>query len=239
MIQCRRKDADGWRLPAEKLECLIVQQVIKFLGNRSRLFQLAGPDDGELSVVENVTETIGQLIEQLQSNQQHETREILRSLVRQVTVRRDEIAIEINREGLASQLTSAESETSNEPFMINMPVRLCRRGVRTRLILEQDAQTSPDPDPALVRLLSEAWHYRGGLMSGQYHSLGELAETSDKTSNEISRILPLAFLAPDIVRQILEGSQPAELTAHSLKRTRPLPIRWTEQRQRLGFTAKG
>ena len=48
-------------------------------------------------------------------------------------------------------------------------------------------------------------------------------------------MIPLAFLAPDIVEAIIEGRQPVELTAARLKRMRHLPASWAEQRRFLGF----
>ena len=48
-------------------------------------------------------------------------------------------------------------------------------------------------------------------------------------------MLPLAFLAPDIVEAVLDGQHPVELTAVRLKRVR-LPLAWPEQRRVLGFT---
>ncbi len=51
----------------------------------------------------------------------------------------------------------------------------------------------------------------------------------------MSRRLPLAFLAPDIVEAILERPQPIELTAARITRIRDLPLSWAEQRQRLGL----
>jgi site-specific DNA recombinase len=73
------------------------------------------------------------------------------------------------------------------------------------------------------------------LTSGNCGTLADLARRTGRAPTEISRILPLAFLAPDIVRKVLEGRQPAELTAQTLKRTKPLPVMWSEQRRRLGF----
>lgn len=55
-------------------------------------------------------------------------------------------------------------------------------------------------------------------------------------SSEVSRILPLAFLAPDIVRAILVGEQPVTLTAERLKRLPSLPFDWRAQRRLLGFS---
>ena len=63
-----------------------------------------------------------------------------------------------------------------------------------------------------------------------------MAEHDGNHESEISRILPLAFLAPDIVEAILNGRQPIELTAESLKRLRALPTDWDAQRRLLGFS---
>jgi len=52
---------------------------------------------------------------------------------------------------------------------------------------------------------------------------------------DVSRVLPLAFLRPNIVEAIFEGRQPVELTAARLKRIR-LPHDWAAQREILGFT---
>ncbi len=50
-----------------------------------------------------------------------------------------------------------------------------------------------------------------------------------------TRVLHLAYLAPDIVTAILDGRQPAGLSARRLLTGLRLPLDWTEQRQVLGF----
>ena len=62
-----------------------------------------------------------------------------------------------------------------------------------------------------------------------------LAEHHGIDQGNVSRRLPLAFLAPDIVEAILQGRQPIELTAARMLRIRDLPLSWAEQRQRLGI----
>ena len=51
----------------------------------------------------------------------------------------------------------------------------------------------------------------------------------------LRRIVRLAYLAPDITTAILDGRQPATLSAPRLAEARALPITWTEQRLALGF----
>ena len=62
------------------------------------------------------------------------------------------------------------------------------------------------------------------------------AQSKLVNQGDVSRILPLGLLAPDIVEAILDGRQPVELTAARLKRVRDLPISWVEQRRLLDFT---
>ena len=44
-----------------------------------------------------------------------------------------------------------------------------------------------------------------------------------------------AFLAPDIIRSIMNGTQPARLNSDLLKKIVPLPLDWEDQRKLLGF----
>jgi len=63
-----------------------------------------------------------------------------------------------------------------------------------------------------------------------------MRENMDKA--DVSRILKLAFLAPTIVSDILNGKQPLELTAQSLMKTSSnLPACWSLQKAYLGYTA--
>ncbi len=73
-------------------------------------------------------------------------------------------------------------------------------------------------------------------MDGTAVSVTDLASRHGVNKGDVSRILPLAYLAPDIVKAILDGGQPVELTASRLKRLRHLPECWTEQRAMLGFS---
>jgi hypothetical protein len=50
-----------------------------------------------------------------------------------------------------------------------------------------------------------------------------------------SQLLRLAYLDPDITTAILDGHQPAGLTATQLIERADLPMSWPEQRRTLGF----
>jgi len=56
-----------------------------------------------------------------------------------------------------------------------------------------------------------------------------LAKRAGVTRGYVTRILRLAFLAPDITEAILDGRQPPTLTVERLRD--PIPLDWNEQRK--------
>ena len=93
-----------------------------------------------------------------------------------------------------------------------------------------------DPDLELIKLIAKAQSWWEDIKAGVIASQKELALRENLNKGDVSRILKLAFLAPDIVRAILKGQQPVDLTAHSLLRqASQLPSNWVHQKTFLGF----
>jgi hypothetical protein len=65
-------------------------------------------------------------------------------------------------------------------------------------------------------------------------SVVELAERHNVDRSHVSRILPLAFLAPDIVTAIIDGRTEPNLTLSHIKRLK-LPASWQAQRKLLSI----
>ena len=93
-----------------------------------------------------------------------------------------------------------------------------------------------NPDPVLLKEIRRAHRCFDALVRGRFGSVAELATIEGSAIGYVSSLLPLAFLAPDIVEAIAAGRQPADLTAHRLIRTMDLPIAWTAQKQLLGIS---
>jgi hypothetical protein len=110
-----------------------------------------------------------------------------------------------------------------------------RSGVEARLILNGASASSSKSDASLVQLVRDAHRWMAALATGQVASIDELAMQEGMPANEISRLLPIAFLAPDIIRTILLGQHPVELNSEKLKRIGKLPACWLEQRRVLGM----
>ncbi|MFN3869369.1 MAG: hypothetical protein ACK4MF_09920 [Hyphomicrobiaceae bacterium] len=71
------------------------------------------------------------------------------------------------------------------------------------------------------------------MLTGDGVSIDELSAREKLTGSYATRLLRLTFLAPDFVRDVLDGRHPPTLTANTLMADTRLPLAWTEQRSRL------
>src|SRR3979411_1735958 len=115
------------------------------------------------------------------------------------------------------------------------PLRIKRRGVEMGLIIEGLSAVPRNADPVLLKEIRRAHRCFEALASGQVRSVAELATVEGISDRYVSSLLPLAFLAPDIVEAIAAGRQPPDLTAHRVIRTVDLPIARAAQKQVLGL----
>ena len=84
--------------------------------------------------------------------------------------------------------------------------------------------------------------FRGSSNIGKAHAwferikacetVSEIAASEDTSNPRVQQLVGLAFLAPDIVRDVLEGRQPIGFTSERCLR-HDLPSDWTEHRQLL------
>jgi site-specific DNA recombinase len=118
------------------------------------------------------------------------------------------------------------------PFEV--PITLQRSG-RNRPIALRAETGAPKRDPDLIALVADARRWMEDLIRGRAASVAEITEREQLRPGNVSRILPLAWLAPDIAKAILEGRQPADLTAKRLRALPELPLEWSTQRRLLGF----
>ncbi len=65
----------------------------------------------------------------------------------------------------------------------------------------------------------------------------KISTTPPAQLRHIERTARLSYLAPDIIRAILDGRQPRQVTARTLSRIGALPLSWAKQRKMLGFPA--
>ena len=96
--------------------------------------------------------------------------------------------------------------------------------METRLVLADDPKT---PDEVLINNIARAHNWFEQIKAGK--SFAEIANAQQTSKRRVQQMIDLAFLAPDIVRDALEGAQPLGLTSDWLLR-HELPTNWKEQR---------
>jgi hypothetical protein len=113
-----------------------------------------------------------------------------------------------------------------------VPMSMRRRGVESRLVIEhgRGGSGASGLDLVLIKAIARGRQWFEDLVSGRAGSLVEIAKAEGVTDRYVARLLPLAFLAPDIVTSVLAGTQPVHLTTEMLTRRANLPLDWNEQR---------
>jgi hypothetical protein len=129
------------------------------------------------------------------------------------------------------------NQASDDIQRLTIDARLKRCGRELRLVVagesSDDAPRRP-PVPALIKVIARALSWYERMISGEVKSQKLIADEMKLEECYVSRVIQCAFLAPDIVEAILEGSQPADLTLEKL--LSGLPADWDGQRRRLGFS---
>jgi site-specific DNA recombinase len=118
------------------------------------------------------------------------------------------------------------------PITRDFPMQMKRRGVEMKMIIGNSLPTRIDQ--TLIRAIARAHQWVGELFSGCTSTMAAISSRESIDKGSLSRMMNLAFLAPDIVEAILAGHQPASLTLQKLLRT-TLPLDWEEQKNILGF----
>jgi DNA invertase Pin-like site-specific DNA recombinase len=210
---------DAWRLPAPELEQGILGRLRAWLsapGQASRLVR--DPRAEEMTAIGTQIDT---LVAELDGRH---APALLRALVETVRVAPGRMEIRVAAEALAGRLQIAPARLDPDQLVLAAPFRIRRRGVETRVLL---GDRPAEPDRVLIRNLMKARDWFAALTRGESYT--EIAAREGVATQRIQQLLPLAFLAPEIVQRIAEGRQPVGLTTEWLITT-DLPVCWHDQR---------
>jgi hypothetical protein len=119
--------------------------------------------------------------------------------------------------------------TMPDVITIQVPFRVVKRGGRKEMRLPDGAAQPSRTDNTLVKALARAFRWKRMLDSGEFTTIGELAEREGIAPSYMTRVLRLTLLAPDIVEAILDGRQGSEVTLAQV--LEPFPSEWPEQRR--------
>jgi hypothetical protein len=140
-------------------------------------------------------------------------------------------------QGAGNRSREARSHEHDEADLVHLRIEatLQQSGSQTRLVVAPDVadERPARRDEPLIKAVARGYAWYERLVSGEVDSLRAIADELCVNERYVSRIFRCAFLAPDLVKAILEGRQPPELTVEKLRLGAPLL--WTEQRNSFGF----
>ena len=110
---------------------------------------------------------------------------------------------------------------------LHVPFRIVKRGGRKEMHVPAGSSARRKTDDALIKGLARGFRWKRMLDSGEFTTVGELAEREGIAPSYLARVLRLTLLAPDIIEAILDVRQGIEVTLARLPD--PLPVVWAEQ----------
>jgi YD repeat-containing protein len=205
----------AWRLPADELEARVadlVQQSLSRPGVAATLLPGA------------TAETIATASEAIDAFRVASKQEDLLALVDRIDIAPGTLTLRMSPAAIAERLSVDEDAIDVTPLTSSHPFRHRKRGVETKLIL---ADAPACRDEALIRNIARAHLWFECIRAGQ--TFDEIARSTGASKRRIQHMIGLAFMAPDIVRDTLDGRQPAGFTSDWC-RSHELPSDWAEQR---------
>jgi hypothetical protein len=174
---------------------------------------------------------------------QEKVRNDLQSMVTRIIVRHQKIELQLSKHAvLKTFLTPQQSDeiaatllASEDLITLEADAQLRRCGGEVRLLLADTEQNRAPPVPSLVRAVARAHDWMDRILRGEIPNQRALAKQTGLDERYISRIIPLAFLAPDITEAILEGKQLPYLSLE--KCVGHIPFEWSQQRVAMTATA--
>ena len=206
----------GWRLPAEELERKVADLVHSMIAAPSFAGRIV-PDAG--------AEDVGRIRSALKEMIGEGAVDAVLNLVARIDVTPGQIRISLDPEVIAIALELERDTLAEDALPYSFPFQLRKRGVETKLIF---ADSPTGVDEKLVRNIAKAHHWFGLIKAGK--TFAEIADAEARSKRRVQQMIDLAFMASDIVRDVLAGRQPLGFTSDwCLRHT--LPSDWTEQRK--------
>ncbi|MEQ1878233.1 MAG: recombinase family protein [Bdellovibrionia bacterium] len=206
------------RVPAQEIESLVEQQVIEWMTlDSQKLWKASSLAEKRTQIgrwlrgVELHREDVVLLIDAKRTESLAIAERVSRAAGTRLT-RRGEV-IELKIPAILRKVGGAKEITTPpgcEPFIVRVP------------------------NPGVAKAIARAFRWRHWLETGEVATIGELAKKAGFTQRIVRKNLPLAFLAPYILKAVLDGQIPSTVSISNLT-DGYLPLSWAEQRRRLGI----
>jgi len=231
----RKTDIKPIRLPAREIEELVVSQVTLLLRSSQRMIDVLAAPDAKPAEMHRIKE----VIREWNSATSDKVRPLLKSTLRRGGVLAERVVIHIHRHALRQDILGvsgrAEIEAEGaDTLTLEATAQLKRCGGEVRLVLPPDTPGAKQHTvPSLIKAIARAHDWIERIISGDIPHQRAIAAETGWDERYISRLIPLAFLAPDLVEVILEGKQQGNTSLQTC--IEKISIDWGEQRVQVDF----
>ncbi len=110
-----------------------------------------------------------------------------------------------------------------------MPLAVRRKNGRPKILPPADLAPAEvrTQDAHVLRAIARAWNWRRRLECGEASTIQDIATAEKVTDRFVSRMMRLAYLAPDVLEKLLIHRIPPALSLNDLIVVAELP--WAEQ----------
>ena len=200
------------KIPAGEVEKFVVETTKEFLQDKGQIQKLV--KDFKVSKQ-------NKLIYTAQNIEDYSDPKLIRAIIYKIVISKNLIEITLNENFLINVLNTL---SNNQKFVIPdkrekfSPITITKKIKITQpsrndiiLILNAKEYDTPEPNPYLVNAIVKSYYYHKQIQAGR--TIEDLqSEEGFKDSKYIRNILNLKYISPDLTEQILNGTQPEELS---------------------------
>ncbi|MBP0441280.1 recombinase family protein [Tianweitania sediminis] len=260
----KRHEHDGWRIAAQEIEAIALHQLRAVLSDQVMLADWIVEHATQQQVATGLDRAAPWLMAIEQNQRPSLLRQALQIAIHRIELAQDRLRLHVSRPAIVSWLIAdqvlddgelavtrrskrtrsrggrskgRDASVHRDPadhHVIELPMVMKRRGIESRIVIEGMA-IARKPDRPLVDMIAKAHAYLEAFTDGRGLDRKQVASRFRVHPEDVSRLLPLAFLSPRMVDAILQGRQPVDLSVRHLARAVDLPIAWNDQAELLSF----
>lgn len=150
---------------------------------------------------------------------------IIPQLIAAMQVCHERIDVQLNAEALGCR------KSRHWDWSIPLPARKPFREAKLRI--DRDANAKP-VDSGIIALLGDALQARDLIIASPELSINQIAKREGRCRKQLTKLVRLSWLSPNIVEAIVDGRTPSPLTRKRLLDA-DLPLSWPDQEEMLGL----
>jgi len=201
------------RVPAPEIEQLVTERIRQLFGDPASLIEATEPFRLQAAAQRNLLRQAAELATIWSTLQPARIRVLLTTLVQRIDLCSDRIDLHTSPLRLLAALgmldpPKVDDRDAESDLILSVPSQLRRAGKEIALRIDPREASPARPNSSLIKLVARAHLFHSKLIKTSEGKYNQLAKREKLNRAYFTRVLRLAYLAPDITRAILEGRQP-------------------------------